>query len=131
MKYLGIILSSLAIVFASYTLVKTGIAKKSDFPVHEFIEFMQDTCAFRVCKEDIAIRTIEATVTPSNLREILVESEENEQVIAGGFRTEDDRGLQLWRNSPSQSGNGWVVGISNYGQANRTITAYAVCLKVQ
>ena len=135
MKTLGIIMGSVAIAIASYTLVKMEKAKKSDLPMDELIiainTALADTCAFRVCKEDITIRTIEATVTPSNLREILVEAEENEQVIAGGFRTEDDRNVNLWRNAPSESGNGWVVGISNFGRVDRTVTAYAICLKVQ
>jgi hypothetical protein len=83
-----------------------------------------------LCDDSVTIRTEQFNISPSQLAERSVVCQDDEIVVAGGFRVEDDPKLFIWRNTPSTDKKRWQLSLSNYGTAVRSVTIYAVCVKV-
>ncbi len=92
---------------------------------------VQLTAARPLPRHLISVRSSEFRVEPGRLEERGVGCEINELATGGGIRTEDDPRLNIWINAPKADGSGWKVGISNYGTATRSVTVFAVCIRVQ
>lgn len=89
------------------------------------------TCDETLCGDSIQIRTITDNINPAQLFERNVPCNEGEVITGGGVKIIDDPKMFVWKNAPSLNRSAWSVGVSNYGTASRSITAYAVCVKVE
>ena len=92
---------------------------------------VQSTAAGPLPRHLISVRKLEFSVEPEHLQERLVRCETDELATGGGIRTEDDPNLNIWKNAPMLDALGWGVGISNYGTATRSVTVFAICMRVR
>ena len=95
------------------------------------IKFPDGTIQTTAAASLITVRSSSFTVAPARLQEKGVDCEANELATGGGVQTEDDPDLNLWKNAPRADASGWGFGISNFGTATRSVTVFAVCLRVQ
>ena len=111
----------LAVVAVALSVVAISIYRLPEL-------FWEEECLEEECFE---IRTLDFTISPNSLAERTVSCEADEVVTGGGFRITDDPKLFVWKNVPSGNGKGWSIGISNYGTSTRSVTVYAICVKVK
>jgi hypothetical protein len=114
---IGIAVLALAVaVFSILDVFKPTFPKKEE--------------CINLCEDSVTIRTEEFNISPAQLVERSVACEDDEIVTGGGFRIIDDPKLFVWRNAPSDDKQRWRVSLSNYGSSTRSVTAYAICVKV-
>jgi hypothetical protein len=92
---------------------------------------VQSTAAVPLPRHLISVRKLEFSVAPGSLQERAAACESDELATGGGIRTEDDPKLNIWKNAPRLDAKGWGVGISNYSTATRSVTVFAICIRVQ
>jgi hypothetical protein len=112
----AVALSVVAILLGAY-VVGTAVFKKD--------------CSANLCAESIELKNEQFTIQPGSLEERSIHCGEDQKIVGGGFKIEDDPKLFVWKNGPLDDDKAWGFGISNYGQAARTVHIYAVMVKVK
>ena len=110
-------------------VIALAVSILSILDVFEGVFTKEEEC-INLCEDSVTIRSEEFNILPAQLFERAVACEDDEIVTGGGFRLTDDPKLFVWRNAPSENKKGWGLSISNYGTSTRSVTAYAICVKV-
>ncbi len=89
------------------------------------------TTAATVSSASVTTRSSTATVGPLTCCTSATASCNSDEIATGGgfARDADDPSLEVRYSRPST--NGWTAQMTNYGPAQRSLTVYAVCLKLQ
>ena len=112
------------------TLTVAGIVESTSGGI-KFPDGSVQTTAAAGSTPSTTVRTSSVTVGPTTCcRTATANCNADEVVTGGGFQRADDPNLELFYSRPNAA-NGWSVSMSNYGGATRTLTVYAVCLKMQ
>ena len=110
-------------------VIALAVSILSILDVFEGVFTKEEEC-INLCEDSVTIRSEEFNILPAQLFERAVACEDDEIVTGGGFRLTDDPKLFVWRNAPSENKKRWGLSISNYGTSTRSVTAYAICVKV-